>query len=574
MANQSLTREMLALWRPYPIINLSEWCETHLHVNTAKWRSRSYQKFMLNMMGDPAIEHLVIKKSARVGYTQMLLNAMAKVLSHEPDDILMVMPTIKDCRDFSQDELQSLLIDNPKLMGNSKVDEGNILKKLFPGGSLTLVGSSSPAGLRRITVKHVLLDEISAYQPNEDGSTIDLAIKRSETRDDRKIIMGSTPSLVRSCEVTRAYEASTQGEFHSPCPECGTYQPLVWDQFRYSTSLPVERNSVKYECVNCQHLIGHSEKFQMFEKMKFVERFPDRHHRGIFVWTAYSYDRNANWDRIVEAFLTAGEDPRKIRSFQNTWLGEAFDDEKGLQVEYEEFKELREDIRFKRGEVPEGVKYLFAGVDIQADKFVIVVLGFAANNIIHVVDTIELFCDTFYDDSRAQLAKLLDFKYPLAGDKEKWLKIRHTCIDSGYLSNQVYTFCRSHRSLRTAIKGSSLKRSDILTRPRLIDVTWSGKTLKKSCLLYSVGVHKLKNYCADLLSKETPTSDYVHFPADLPIEFYRELFAEKLITNIDNSGCVNEFWKKTRSNDFLDAFNYAIFCSMRYGIERLSFKDK
>jgi phage terminase large subunit GpA-like protein len=113
-------------------------------------------------------------------------------------------------------------------------NSGNtVLAKRYPGGSLKAIGANSPRGFRRVTVRVVYFDEVDGYPTKgagTEGDQISLGRKRAQTFDNRKIILGSTPTLKGWSRIETAYDASSQGSFIVACPHCGHAQKLVWKQ--------------------------------------------------------------------------------------------------------------------------------------------------------------------------------------------------------------------------------------------------------------------------------------------------------------------------------------------------------
>ena len=122
---------------------------------------------------------------------------------------------------FSKDRVANgLLKSTPCLRGKVKDprarDSGNTtLHKLFPGGSLTLVGANSPSGLASRPIRLVLCDEVDRYPASagSEGDPIQLARKRAATFWNRKIVMVSTPTNKDASRIEEAFEASDM-RFH------------------------------------------------------------------------------------------------------------------------------------------------------------------------------------------------------------------------------------------------------------------------------------------------------------------------------------------------------------------------
>ena len=93
------------------------------------------------------------------------------------------------------------------------------------------MGANSPGGFRRITCRIILFDEVDGYPSGgagSEGDQIALGIKRSETFWNRKIGLGSTPTVKNVSRIEKAYNESDQRHYWVPCPHCGEFQILEW----------------------------------------------------------------------------------------------------------------------------------------------------------------------------------------------------------------------------------------------------------------------------------------------------------------------------------------------------------
>jgi phage terminase large subunit GpA-like protein len=114
----------------------------------------------------------------------------------------------------------------------SRNSDQTILTKQFKNGSsLKMIGADSPGGFRRITARVVLFDEIDGYAAGgagSEGDQIALGVKRAETYWNRRIIIGSTPTIKGLSRIDREWEKTDQRHYHVPCPACGAMQILEW----------------------------------------------------------------------------------------------------------------------------------------------------------------------------------------------------------------------------------------------------------------------------------------------------------------------------------------------------------
>ena len=130
------------------------------------------------------------------------------------------------------------------------------MHKAFPGGFIAMAGANSAAfpGIRPVRV--VLQDKVDRYPASagKEGDPSDLADKRCVTFWNRKKVKTSTPTIKGISRIEKAYMESDQRRYWVPCPHCGKYQVLEWEQVKW----PKEGEGVKkkhkpkeayYECV-------------------------------------------------------------------------------------------------------------------------------------------------------------------------------------------------------------------------------------------------------------------------------------------------------------------------------------
>ena len=130
---------------------------------------------------------------------------------------------MEDGESWSKDRLAPMLRDTPCLRGKvadvrSRDSNNRILHKRFQGGSITIAGANSPAGLAMRPIRYVLLDEVDRYPPSAgtEGDPISLAVKRSTTWWKRKILLVSTPTVKGASRIESWWLRSNQSSYWVP----------------------------------------------------------------------------------------------------------------------------------------------------------------------------------------------------------------------------------------------------------------------------------------------------------------------------------------------------------------------
>ena len=197
--------------------------------------------------------------AAQLGKSEALLNIIGYHIDNDPSPILMLQPSLDMAQSFSKDRVSGgLLSSTPclkdKVRSPRARDSGNTtLHKIFPGGSITLVGANSPSGLASRPIRLVLCDEVDRYPTSagSEGDPIQLARKRASTFWNRRIVMVSTPTNKGSSRIEQAFENSDQRRFYVPCQHCDHPQVLKWANVQWTDEDP---DTARYLCEECATL--------------------------------------------------------------------------------------------------------------------------------------------------------------------------------------------------------------------------------------------------------------------------------------------------------------------------------
>ncbi|WP_237387343.1 phage terminase large subunit family protein [Xenorhabdus sp. Sc-CR9] len=575
--------------RPPEPLSLSQWANTYAVLSketsaqTGRFRSFAYQDGMMDAITDPKVMMVSVQKSARVGYTKILDHVIGYYLSHDPSPILVVQPREEDAEDYSKTEIAPMLRDTPvltEIAGDSKAKDSNqtIRKKTFSNGAnLTLIGANSPGGFRRITCRIILFDEVDGYPSGgagAEGDQISLGIKRSETFWNRKIVIGSTPTVRGTSRIEKSFHDSDQRYYYVPCPHCNEYQVLEWGDPDVPYGIKWEKDedgrgipeSAYYVCRHNGCVIQHSEKTWMVQNGEWRASKPFTGHAGFHIWAGYSLFPNAAWQYLVAEWLRVKHDPLLRQTFINLVLGETYED-KGEK--YLSEKRLIERCEVWAAEVPDGVAVLTAGIDTQDGRFEIEVVGWGRN---------EESWSISYDVIEGDLEMVEPWTRLDAYLKQVWRRadgrgfvIMAVCIDSGGNHTQkVYNFARERLGRRIwAIKGESArggKRSPVWPTKR--PSSRSKSTFKPII----IGVNAAKDAVRSRLHILPPESGesapaYMHFPVDRDLNYFSQLLAERSVLKT-SGGQTYRVWEQLpgRANEALDCrvYAYAALCGLQF----------
>lgn len=573
-------------WAPPPKLTLSEWADQHAILSAeasaevGKWRCIPYQRGILNAITDRKIERVTWMKSARTGYTKCINHAVGYHMHYDPCPIMVVQPTIGDAEGYSVDEIAPMIRDTDCLRelvaDPRKRDGGNTrLHKAFPGGSIRMVGADSPRGFRRVSIRLLLLDEVDGYAPTagEEGDQIKLAIRRTDTFWNRKIVIGSTPTLDATSRVQVEFKKGDQRRYFVPCPHCKHMQYLVWENMRWEKDRP---ETVQYHCEGCGAGIEYKWQRWMVENGEWRATNPDAEpgHASFHIWAAYSHSPNATWEHLVREWLDSHKQTEARKVFVNTVLGETYKGE-GDAPDWKRLYDRRE--AYPIGKVPAGGLLLFAGVDIQKDRIEVEVVAYGREMRSWSVDYRVFPGDTSttdgIDNPYKQLDALLNEQFQHASGAR--MQVRMMAIDSGYNTNTVYNYVRSWPSNRViAIDGRDTYQM-IIGQPKAVEVSVRGKRKSRGVKLWPIGVSLAKTELYGWLKQEKPTDEsgedlpygYCHFP-QYGEEYFRGITAEEIVPRLVKGFRRYQWEKVFERNEPLDCRIYARACAALAGLDR------
>lgn len=522
---------------------------------------------------DPLIERIVYKKPTQVGGTEVINNIIGYYIDQEPCRIMYAQQTLETAEDYSKDILQPMIRDTPALRGKvwesrSRDANSTILRKRFAGGNLKLVGANSPRGFRMTPQRVVIGDDVDGFEANagDEGSPISLMIRRTSTFPDRKIILVSSPTVEGTSEIDNAYQQSDQRVWEVPCPECDTYQDLVWAQLKWPSPYHEGRwysehhrpDQARYICRFCEYPIEHRFKRSMNLKGLWTPRARFTGTAGF--WHNALCSAFENWQEIITQFLHEKDDPAQFRVFRNTKLAETWKVKLGTQLEHEHLYNRRE---VYTSPAPDGVVVLTAAVDVQEspERLEIEVKGWGLGEenwgIEHKIFHGHIDQPTFNPDlpdpsGKPNAWRLLD-EYL----KQQWmlpsgvrLPIACTFIDSSHRTNEVYRFVKP-RQIRNiyAIKGSSERGAPLVNNPT---------TKQHGVLLIMLGTDTAKSTIYDRLKKTERGAGYYHWPMTYEEEYFKQVVSERL-TEKKKMGVRYHTWELPdgKRNEGLDLNVYA-----------------
>ena len=569
---------------PPPKLTLSQWAARYARLSaetsaeTGRFHAFPYQPGIMDAVTDPGVHTVTVKKSARVGYTKIVDHIAGYFVHQDPSPVFIVQPRIEDAEDYMESEIEPMIRDTPvlaELAGEAKAKDSRQTKKkrsFRNGASIRVVGANSPGGFRRITARIIILDEVNGYPvrgAGTEGDQVKLAAKRGESFWNRKLILGSTPTVKGASRITRSWENSDQRFFNVPCPHCGEFQVLEWGGREAPHGLKWRKDddgvplpeTAHFVCRHNGCIIEEVDKHTMVARGEWRATRPFTGHAGFHIWAAYSLFPNAAWHQLVREWIEVKDDPLGRQTFINLVLGEDYEDAGDRALEEGRIAARAE---IWSDEVPETVAAITKGVDVQDDRIEIETVGWGHNE-----ESWSLAYDVIegeFSDPAVQAQLDAHLKRSYAAPSGRRLVAMATCIDSGgHHTQDVYQFAKARLARRVwAIKGESARmgqRSPVWPTKR------PSRRNKSAFRPVIIGVNAAKDVVRQRLHVDTPGPGYMHFPADRDIGYYSQLLAERLITKSAN-GVRYRVWELSagRANEALDCrvYAYAALCGLTH----------
>ncbi|KQZ19346.1 hypothetical protein ASD50_07630 [Mesorhizobium sp. Root552] len=482
-------------------------------------RRAEYQRGIMDAVSDPGVDRVVLMTSAQIGKTELLNNIVGFHISQDPSPILVMQPTLDMAETWSKDRLAPMLRDTPALSGRvadpRSRDSGNtLLHKRFNGGHVTVVGANSAAGLASRPIRIVLADEVDRYPASAgtEGDPLSLAIKRTTTFWNRRVVMCSTPTVKGVSRIEAAFEESDQRRYFVACPHCQHEQHLVWAQVRWPEGNPAD---AQYHCEDCG--AGWTDA----ERRAAVRWGKWRATRASDVVGFHLNEIYSPWSSVADmavAFLAAKRSPETLKTWVNTSLGETWEED----AERVDGHSLMDRVETWQ-ECPNEVLVITCGVDVQDDRLEIEKAGWGSDEESWSLDHKIIYGDPSSPDIWRELDEYLLERTKRADGTE--LPVHAACVDSGgHHTQAVYRFAKDRVRRRVyAIKGMGGPGRPVWPR-------YASKNNKGRVNLFLIGVDAAKDAVYARLKIRDAGPGYCHFPSGREPHYFEQLTAEVVQT--------------------------------------------
>ena len=572
------SRCMMA-FRPPENLTVSEWSDKYrvlspeTSAEPGPWVTNRtpYLKEPMDAFTDPKIRHVVMVAASQVGKSEMLNNIIGYIIHQDPGSILLIEPQVIDAKDYSKLRISPMIRDSfvlSRLVKPAKNRDGSntVLQKSYPGGILTMCGSTEAHALASKPIRYVLGDERDrwATSAGREGDPWELAMARQTTFYNAKSFEVSTPTIKGASAIEKAFYTGTQERWCTKCPHCGEYHNIRWMDIRYEYDTKSVNNknvfkvkTVYYVCPECG---GVSYEHQMKRApSKWIADNPEAYENGTrSFWLNAFCSPWKSWDSIVLEFLESTGDIEKLKVKYNTLFGELWEDRGGLENE-DTYLARREEYQ---ADLPDGVLVLTCGVDVQNDRLEYEVVGYGQRyeswgikrgQIMGRPDNSEV-----WERLDEIITKIYRFKNGLG------LKISMTMVDDG--GNFTYhTRSQCHKRMNMHVfdcKGFAGASRPFTSPPKRVKIVLQGRYVGE-CWQYQLGVDAGKQKIMDSLKVQEPGPGFCHFPVNEDRGYNHAFFVGLLSERLVYANNSRNPWKWEKipgheRNEPLDCRNYSL----------------
>ncbi|RRU90032.1 terminase [Stenotrophomonas maltophilia] len=559
----------------------------------------------LDTTGSRHYEAVVFVGPARSGKTISLIDArLAYLITCNPADAMVVQMSKDAAEDYSKTRIARSIAASPELRSrlSPRAHDDNILLKFFRSGMSLRMGWPSVSVLSGKDIHDVLMTDVDNYTGD---LTIDecfgLGLKRTQTYMSAGMVVAESSPATDYADgawkplhphqgppaagIAALYARGDRRRWYWPCPECGErFQaapgydgfalPPMEELLERVVLDDVQKMARHYSLLHCPHCgvgLQHRWKDGMNRSGVWAAEGQAVHADGTVTgdrpeariasyWLGGVAASYQSWESLIERYLqalrtfaTTGEE-RPLKTTHN--VDGAINYVPMAARSASDPNEMQERAEvWPAGAVPAGVRFLLAEVDVQANRFVVLVLGFGIGESGQlerwVVDSFTLRTSKredgsggflpldppkYLEDWERLVEKVISRRYPLDDATGRSMPVHAVGIDWGGKSGTSVRALEFWRSLKARKLHARVRliKGDARREGGLFRETFPDSSKRRDRKSGSKGdvpqlllnVDRLKDTVDANVKRAEPGPGYYHFPDWLPEAFYAELTAE------------------------------------------------
>ena len=604
---QDIDNYFFASLQPPEDISFDDWTERHIVLprktcpepGPFRLSRTPYIRGVLQAVNALYIEHIVVVFGRQVGKSQgIIYPTICYAIAEEPGPIGLALPT-KDLAEYTSTERLQPMFELCEPVRAKKTENKNdytILKMSFKDSVLSILWAGSPSQMMSRPIRYLFRDEIDEFKEVGDTDPLKTIEETTTTFANRKIIDTSTPTVEQGNIWKQLKNCQHVFEYWVPCPECGKYQIMTWDNIIFNSEEKDREKIIReahYECEFCKAAITETNKPAILEKGQWRARLIDNPCEEIIYQKPIQYEQTLLLQDALDNYTVRKIGfhlPKWYGAFYNTTFGYAakeFLEANDAQKDYGDFTKMREWMKFWRAipykdriekrEVkelmqniieipslycPKDTVALTCGIDPGQGGYWFAVIAWAKDYSCHLVHYGFQAGELENEIGKLELRRLIwENSYEIISEEteKKHLQIWRAGIDTGgskyntsnvTMTEAAYDWIRDYGVPKViGTKGSSHKMGKKIGMDIKIDRKYNGEKLSRSVIVWPIDSGAFKDIVHHRLGIPAGEAGRFTFNQNVQGDFVRHLLSEEKQRNKKNDF---EWVQVSKQNHLLD----------------------
>ena len=261
-------------------------------------------------------DEIVIPKAAQMAFTVTFLTRTLHWIKERKWHHLYLLPLKTGAIPFVQARIDPVIASNEVLRGCFKTVDNRLHKQSTEAINLYIRGTNIERELQEIPVDVEVWDERDRMVEEN----LEEARHRMDGSRVKKLTILSTPTVPgHGVDAEDAWWASDQHLWEIPCPGCGRFQVLTFED---TLKLGDVADECVLECIHCKRQFQDLERAEANKYGRWVPQNLTGRIRGYHI-SQFNSPTQPLFD-IVKGYFQGQRDARKLRSFHNQSLGRPY----------------------------------------------------------------------------------------------------------------------------------------------------------------------------------------------------------------------------------------------------------
>lgn len=604
----TVARGLAEILRPPRRMRPSEAARLYLRTEKGAWNPDLAPMMIepLDLLEGRRYTGIVYMGPSRSSKTMSLvLGTMVYVVTCSPGDMQITQMSQDAAREFSKKDISRAIRHSPELAArlSPRPRDDNVFDKFFRSGMSLNVGWPSASQHASKTLKYVVVTDYDRPENRDDvdgeGTLWDIASARVRTLMSRgKTLAESSPGGEYTAPqwkpatpheappgtgITAIYNRGTRARWFWPCIHCGDFfqaapglacfnlPPFeeLEQEVQKRDLMWLAEQFARVACPHCAgiHEIQHKPELNLRgqwvhegESIDGARRITGERRRTDIAsfWQGGVSATYQRWDQLLLGYLQGvltyvrTGDEGTLKTKTNTDLASLYLPR--VLAKRRSAEDLLGRVEeWPRGVVPAGVRFLTAQVDVQGNRFVVLIQGWGIGLESWPIERFMISSSKrpegerfaaldpagYLEDWELLIDAVVLKRYPLEHDPTVTLSPEITLCDSGGKEGVTLRAYEFWRQLRDDSRGLAkqfmlVKGMPSLNAPRAL-LTWPDSRGRKDrgaggqgdVPVWQLNVNVLKDAVVADLARKTPGPGFIHMPKWIESEYFSELTAEK-----------------------------------------------